>query len=119
MEELKPVRCGCGGEAFAHMIGNEIMNGYYICCEECGTKTAVSGTLTEAITAWNRAMGQRTGEWEIEEDYDGDTLYRCPFCESLWTLYDGTPEENEYEYCPKCGAYLKYVPKAEDEDEDE
>lgn len=56
-DELKPVRCGCGGEAFTHILGNEIAKGYYIACDECGTKTKVFGYEAEAIEAWNRAMG--------------------------------------------------------------
>lgn len=59
---IKTVHCGCGGEAYSHMLGNAITQGYYICCEECGTKTAVHGTLTEAVKAWNIAMsGNETG----------------------------------------------------------
>ena len=62
---------------------------------------------------------RKTGEWIIEEGYDGDEIYQCPFCKAEFVLIDGTPEENEYEYCPKCGAHLRYAPKKEDEDTDE
>ena len=55
-EELKPVRCGCGGEAVIYVT--HWWGKCYVCeCEECGTASRPCTTETEAITAWNRAMG--------------------------------------------------------------
>lgn len=54
-ETLKPCPF-CGGEAFVHMLGNEIAKGYYIACDECGAKTIVFGYEAEAIEAWNRRV---------------------------------------------------------------
>ena len=65
-DEMKPVRCGCGGEA--EVIKHE----YYMCsptygvtCYKCGTATNQGfDTEAEAITAWNTAMGERKkGKW--------------------------------------------------------
>ena len=56
-----PVRCGCGGEA--RVVKHE----YYMCsptygvtCYKCGTATNQGfDTESEAIEAWNRAMGAK------------------------------------------------------------
>lgn len=50
---------------------------------------------------------KKTGKWIIVEDYNGDELYKCPKCGNVFTLLAGTPEENEYYYCPTCGLYLR------------
>ena len=52
-DELKPVRCGCGGEA--KIIHSDYRNSVY--CTACGIQTCYYATEAEAITAWNRAMG--------------------------------------------------------------
>lgn len=57
-DELKPVRCGCGGEAEVTIDGNGEMTGVAIKCKNCGITTAYYlDDMQKAITAWNRAMG--------------------------------------------------------------
>ncbi len=46
------------------------------------------------------------GRWEEIDDLDFDTLYRCSVCGEEFYLIDGTPEENQYRYCPSCGAKM-------------
>ena len=65
-DELKPVKCGCGGEA---KVDWTVINGAYmagVVCQKCGMKTAsvwrmddLDGVKAEAIRAWNRAMGAK------------------------------------------------------------
>ena len=50
------------------------------------------------------------GRWEVIEDWDGDDLYRCSECLSMFTLIDGTPEDNDYNFCPCCGAWMLEEP---------
>lgn len=46
------------------------------------------------------------GKWtEQEEPYIG--TYECSNCKRWFVLEDGTPEENNYNYCPNCGADMK------------
>lgn len=54
-ESVKPVRCGCGGEAEAW----EFMNGrWYVKCPKCAIGQMFAyRSKAEAIEAWNRAMG--------------------------------------------------------------
>ena len=55
--ELKPVRCGCGGEAKVGIVYPDGIRFYRVYCENCKTQTDIQDTKAEAITAWNRAMG--------------------------------------------------------------
>ena len=36
---------------------------------------------------------------------DEDT-WQCSACGVLWTFIDGGPDDNEVDYCPKCGARM-------------
>ena len=64
-DELKPVRCGCGGEAKVEPLPFETWNDiwdasvsqYLVRCDRCGMTTRLHDTEAEAIAVWNRAMG--------------------------------------------------------------
>ena len=47
-------------------------------------------------------------KWVDYEDVtgEGSNTYECPYCDFILQLMEGTPEENLYNYCPKCGAKL-------------
>ena len=47
-------------------------------------------------------------EWIDYEDItgEGSNTYECPSCGFVLQLMEGTPEENSYNYCPKCGKKL-------------
>lgn len=48
-----------------------------------------------------------TAKWENEDDYYGDSIiWCCSVCKDRFILNDGTPEENNYKYCPSCGARM-------------
>ena len=67
-EELKPVRCGCGGEAEVLKFNND---SWLVACNKCRTSSENYTSKDKAITAWNRAMSgnetgvrpQRMAEW--------------------------------------------------------
>lgn len=52
----------------------------------------------------------KRGKWEEREEYDGDVCYSCSACGAEYILadgydkIDGTPAENGYNFCPRCGA---------------
>ena len=48
------------------------------------------------------------GCWEEVTDYGGwgDTHYRCSVCGEEWYLEDGTPKQNNMDFCPRCGARM-------------
>ena len=52
--EIKPVKCGCGGEAY--VITNDFEQSFVV-CHKCTICTVTYNSKAEAIEAWNRAMG--------------------------------------------------------------
>ena len=65
-------------------------------------------------------MGEYIRFIETEITYDS-LVWVCEECNEPWILMDGTPQENEYNYCPKCGRkIIEYVQfQYNDEGEDE
>ena len=54
------------------------------------------------------------GKWKMWEDYYGSNVYKCSVCGVDWDIIDGTPEDNDMNYCPNCGAKME-PPKEETE----
>ena len=101
-EELKPVRCGCGGKAVIYVT--HWWGKCYVCeCEECGTTTKPCDTEAEAVEAWNRAMGERTAK--VNEIA---TRSYCGECGERLDDYDDICGEPPIKYCPMCGARLEW-----------
>jgi len=46
------------------------------------------------------------GHWIPHESPDGGVQYECSRCGVLWEFNDGTPEDNEAYFCPKCGTKM-------------
>ena len=77
----------------------------------------------------NRETGEisvstkRTSHWRkrgywvpfIDIDEYGDT-YECSECKNAFVLMDGTPKENNYNYCPNCGAKMEETEMKIDEE---
>ena len=66
-------------------------------------QTIITTALDMAIEAL-KEQERRKGYWE---DFDCGNSYRCTSCGEIWTLNDGTPAENNMNYCPKCGADMR------------
>lgn len=111
-DEMKPVKCGCGGEAIAYI---QSMDGGFwhlinVSCSKCGISTPKYDTEAEAITAWNRAMGAdqfRDVTKKIERTAKVNVNYRDEsvvfgFCEC------GQAVNTYSTYCPHCGARLEW-----------
>ena len=51
----------------------------------------------------------KRGKWEEISEYNGwgDTHYRCSVCGEEWYLEDGTPKQNNMNFCPRCGADMR------------
>jgi hypothetical protein len=99
---LKPVPCGCGGEAkIGHIEKTSYLpkDRWYIGCPKCDICTGIHDTESEAITAWNRAMGERTAKVkDAARDVNGCRWGKCAECGSLVFSH----------YCPVCGARLEW-----------
>lgn len=48
----------------------------------------------------------KTGKWIEVKGYDGDIHYQCDQCGNEFILIDGTPKDNNYNYCPNCGSRM-------------
>lgn len=132
-EDLKPVRCGCGGEA---VVGYTESCLCYVECQKCLTETRFFRTEAEAITSWNKAMGtnartlmqaftydatcaicdkkkkeRKTGEWlphPTEREWDVCSVCGTGCKRREYEIQYGQERETEYNYpfCPHCGAKL-------------
>ena len=70
-DELKPVQCGCGGEAEVRPhIANNTTRTFFVICPKCGMRSWRFRERAEAITAWNRAMSGSTEE-KLKAFWDG------------------------------------------------
>ena len=56
----------------------------------------------------------KTGHWIEEDMFDGDVAYRCSECNELFWIESGTPKDNGYNFCPKCGKRLVEPQESED-----
>lgn len=49
----------------------------------------------------------RHGEWILNPcNIYNDATWVCSVCGNEWVLIDGTPLDNQMNYCPKCGARM-------------
>ena len=113
----KPVRCGCGGEAVVKMWA-EPDTPFLVMCEKCKASSGDYSSESEAIEAWNRAMGatdtnvggkfakdinvpdkERTAKVTHKPEA---FFYRCECGYGLCC------EKNDMNYCPSCGARLEW-----------
>ena len=107
-EELKPVRCGCGGEpVVGHIKKTSYLpkDRWYIGCPKCDICTGLYDTEAEVITAWNKAMGERTAKVvtagkPIEGTDKVIAVTSCENCKNTVSLFDN--------YCCGCGARLEW-----------
>ena len=74
-----------------------------------------SGFSKEQIQAIVEALEQepKTGHW-IEQDNWEDIYYECSECGEAFSLMDGTPTENMYNFCPNCGCRMIEPQESED-----
>lgn len=68
MDEMKPVRCGCGGEA--NVLHPSYTHCIVVMCGKCGIKTPYMNSEAEAVEAWNKAM-KGNAEEKLKAFWDG------------------------------------------------
>lgn len=47
---------------------------------------------------------QKTGRWIFMKDCED---WFCSNCKDIFMLLEGTPKDNDYNYCPNCGVFMK------------
>ena len=105
-DELKPVRCGCGGDV-AVLVGEDEFHrwglGYRVKCWKCGIQTQQKRTKAEAIELWNLAMGGQNKKKDMTFHWIESFLgYRCSSCGHICNT---TAMPN---ICPNCHARLEW-----------
>lgn len=72
-----------------------------------GVEAVDMNDIEEAPTIDPESIRQK-GEWTVidGEDWNEDVIYQCPICKEEFVTIDGTPAENLWNYCPKCGAKM-------------
>jgi hypothetical protein len=73
--------------------------------QEVLNKKCMTAVPNEYLIALRDTRPQ--GEWITQEGYDGDEYYECSVCKDAFVLMAGTPKENNYNYCPNCGADMR------------
>lgn len=120
---LKPVNCGCGGEAiYGKWVRKAGVIAHAVGCKNCGIQTKPYPTEAEAITAWNRAMSgsaeeklkafwdgmsaemkeeQKKGKWQRRK---GSDCWECSQCHAV--LENDDLGMHNFYFCYHCGANM-------------
>lgn len=85
---------------------DELLTAFPVDDEPMLTKSCVRMTIRHMPTIESDVQPVRHGHWETIEGWDGDELYRCSECGAEFVLIDGTPKDNDYWFCPHCGARM-------------
>lgn len=68
----------------------------------------ISSSIEDILSELPSAQPERNrGKWIEDDDGWDEVIWRCSECDAVFTLVDGTPKENEYYFCPHCGADMK------------
>lgn len=103
-DELKPVKCGCGGEAIVkkHTFYRALPL-YSVKCDRCGIQVPSRNTEAEVVEVWNRAMNAGKDDIAITKGTWMMTLdgFHCSVC------FYKCETTALPDVCPHCGAKMK------------
>lgn len=95
----------CGGE-MRYAFNGDIIGTHFLICETCLSRSPVVSFNDDPYAAAMK-RDRVKGEWIEAQDYLFDNIYTCSACGSEFVLEAGTPKDNEYNFCPNCGAEMK------------
>ena len=50
----------------------------------------------------------KRGKWiDLNDKWGFEGTFKCSACGELWSLIDGTPQDNGMNFCPNCGADMR------------
>ena len=75
----------------------------------CKANFSLDGALPiyQAIKEGTPYEERPHGEWIDLSDGWQEGTYECSNCKTEFVLIEGTPEDNEYNFCPNCGASMR------------
>lgn len=88
------------------MTENEVIKYLKMATDEAGNEEFSDIYKEMCSMSINALEKQIPKEWIAEQLGDGDDVWKCPCCNDLFMLMIGTPQENNYHYCPNCGQRL-------------
>ena len=83
-------------------------------CEKCAwhdkewSRCKRGGDFEDACFAIENAPTieeRKKGKWIEQDDCWDGVYYECSVCKDSFTLIDGNPSDNNYNFCPNCGSY--------------
>ena len=77
-------------------------------CYPSEVRSVISNILRHTKTVKD-VTPVKHGHWIEQDGYDGDSYYDCSACGHSWVIIEGTPQDNEMNYCPYCGAHMDEV----------
>jgi rubrerythrin len=84
------------------------------CMEDSYKNAGISAEAKAKMTRWlNKAPAADVvpvvrSRWREREDrYYGWNVWECMNCHEEFILEEGTPVDNEYKFCPNCGAKME------------
>ena len=89
-------------------------------CLKCGSEWKSEGSGSECPGCKPESVQlaePRVCTWSEDDDGNWSTA-----CGNSYCMEAGTPKENEYAYCPTCGArieYIEHVGVSDDDDDDD
>jgi len=72
-----------------------------------------TGGIEKAIDEQPTIEERKTGKWEKVDDMWDDNVYKCSACYGMFNLIEGTPQDNDMNYCPYCGARMMETKEGE------
>lgn len=83
---------------------NELVNRLKIAAEWAGNGFRITPSLClEAANAIEELTDRNVGKWLFWRDDPDANVYECSACHEPLQLNEGTPEENNFNFCPFCG----------------
>lgn len=83
-------------------------NGQHERCVDCGLRGECSHYNTEWFDVPDKNVGEIDEVCEWKCDNDEFDVYDTK-CKNRHVFFEGSPIDNEYEYCPYCGKKIKVV----------
>ena len=77
------------------------LDGFCACVNDCVNEIKKLPSVTPK---------PKIGKWIAQEDELGEYAsgcFECSNCHEVFWVESGTPQDNEYNYCPNCGADMR------------
>ena len=88
-------------------MAKDICRVKHICDDVCKPVSACDALKYAERAVEAGYVKQGKGEWLVEKFYNGDKFIKCSACNSVIDCDCTNIDENEFDFCPNCGAKMK------------